>query len=197
MVNCVLATVNEKPVTLFDLKVIRAFDLISEAQEGIYDQREKYLEVYVDQLLVRELVREQLKVTEVEIAQELKKIKERLGEQVFHSKLLQLGLREGDLKIYLEGKILFDKVIGSRFTQKSYVSLQEIEEYYQNEYVPQQQANGQKPAELLHVLVELEENLQKIKRRKEIREWMQELRQRADIIVNSDCLKKIEQQEEK
>jgi hypothetical protein len=196
-VNCVVATVNEKPVTLFDLKVMRTFDLVSEAQEGIYDQQEKYLESFIDQMLVRELVREQLKVTEEEIGQELKQIKEGMGEQNFNEQLLELGLTETDLRLYLEGKILFDRVIGSRFTPKSYVSLKEIEEYYQNEYVPEQKARGQTPAELLQVLGELEGKLQKIKRSKEIKEWMQELRQRAEIIINSDCLKKFEKQEEK
>ncbi len=196
-VNCVVATVNEKPVTLFDLKVMRAFDLVSEAQKGIYDRQEKYLESFIDQMLVRELVREQLKVTEEEIGQELKQIKEGMGEQIFNGQLLELGLTETDLRLYLEGKILFDRVIGSRFTAKSYVSLKEIEEYYQNEYIPEQKARGQTPAELLQVLGELEGKLQKIKRSKEIKAWMQELRQRAEIIINSDCLKKFEKQEGK
>lgn len=197
IVNCVVATVNEKPITLFDLKVFRAFDLISEAQQGFYEDRDKFLESYVDQMLIQELAREQLRVSEDEIKQEINKSKQKIGEEKFNRKLLSLGLRETDLIPYFEGKILFDRVIGSRFAQKSYVSLKEIEDYYRNEYVPEQKARGQTPAELFQVLDELEDRLQRNKRSQEIKKWMEELRQRAEIMINSDCLKKINSEEAK
>ncbi|MGB9836886.1 MAG: hypothetical protein ACPLRX_09135, partial [Candidatus Saccharicenans sp.] len=186
-----------KPITLFDLKVFRAFDLISEAQQGIYEDRDKFLESYVDQVLIQELAREQLRVSEDEIKQEINKSKQKIGEEKFNRKLLSLGLREIDLMPYFEGKILFDRVIGSRFAQKSYVSLKEIEDYYRNEYVPEQKARGQTPAELFQVLDELEDRLQRNKRSQEIKKWMEELRQRAEIMINSDCLKKINSEEAK
>jgi len=197
LVDCVLAMVKEKPVTLFDWKIVKSFNLISESQEGIYEGQNEFLEAYVDQILILELAREQIKIEEEEIKQEIIKSRTKIGPENFDQKLLKLGLSEQDLRPYIQGKLLFDKVIGSRFSQTSYVSLKEIEEYYQNEYVPQQKARGQTPAELFQVLDELERKLQRNKRKKEIKGWMEELRQRADIIINQDCLKKTEIQEEK
>lgn len=191
-INCVLATVEGKPVTLFDVKVIRTFNLISEVQEGIYEGQEKFLESYIDQVLILGLAREQLKVGAEEIKSEINRTKEKFGLEEFNSRLKELGLSEEDLIPYIEAKILFDKVVGSRFTQKSYVSLKEIEEFYEKEYVPQQKARGETVADLYQVLDELEARLQYSKRRKEIKEWTEELRQRADIIFDSDCLKKLD-----
>ncbi len=197
MINCVLATVDEKPITLFDIKVIRTFNLVSEVQEGIYEGHKKFLESYIDQMLILELAREQLRVSADEIKSEINRTKEKLGMEEFNSRLRELGLSEEELFTYFEAKILFDRVVGSRFTQKSYVSLKEIEEFYQNEYVPQQRARGEPVADLFQVLDELEARLQRTKRHKEIKEWTEELRQRADIIINSDCLKKLDKTEEK
>jgi len=190
LIDCLAAIVNGLPVSLFDLKVAESFRLL-EADSEIYNDREKLLDEYVNHLLVLELARGQLGVSQKELAQEIDRLKKTYGEQELEEKLTALGMKENDLTPYLQNKILYDKIINSRFNQKMYVSLKEIEDYYNKIYVPEEKARGRTPAELVNALDEIEAHLQKIKAGQQLQEWLQELRQRADITLYQECIKKI------
>jgi hypothetical protein len=160
LIDCLAAIVNGLPVSLFDLKVAESFRLL-EADSEIYNDREKLLDEYVNHLLVLELARGQLGVSQKELAQEIDRLKKTYGEQELEEKLTALGMKENDLTPYLQNKILYDKIINSRFNQKMYVSLKEIEDYYNKIYVPEEKARGRTPAELVNALDEIEAHLQK------------------------------------
>lgn len=101
-------------------------------------------------------------------------MKARLGTEVLEEKCRLLGLKPEDLGSYLQDKILFEKVIGTRFNQRLYVSLKEIEDYYQQVYLPEQKAAGRTPPELVNVLDEIEARLQARRREERVREWTRE-----------------------
>mgnify|MGYP000029443242 CR=1 FL=1 len=190
LLNCLVASVDNIPVTWFDLEVLKAFNLLP----GMNNESlavEDRLEKYIDVLLVLRLTREQLQVTSEEVGAELERLKTRLGAEAFGSRCQALGLKPEDLTGYLQDKILFEKVIGTRFNQRLYVSLKEIEDYYQQVYLPEQKAAGQTPAELVTVLDEIEARLQNKLREERVKEWTRELRQRAEIAIFPECLKKI------
>lgn len=197
LVNCLVAVVDGSPISLFDLKVIESFKLLPESGSEIYQDKEEVLNNYINQLLVVELTREQIKVSQEELEKELEQLKEQLGKSIFEEKCQLLGMKETDLVPYLESKLLFEKIIGSRFSQKFYISLQEIEDYYQKVYVPEETAKGRKPAEMVNVLDQIEARLQNQKLTQQIREWTDELRQRAEIFINFNCLKKAQEEEVK
>ncbi len=190
LVNCLLASVDHQPVTAFDLEVLKAFQLLSGENVQALTAEER-LNRYIDVLLVLRLAREQLQVNQDEVQAELDRLRERLGSELFEQKCLALGLKPEDLEGYLQDKILFEKVIGTRFNQRLYVSLKEIEDYYQQVYVPEQRAAGRTPPELVTVLDEIESRLQVKRREERVKEWTGELRQRAEIVVYTDCLNRI------
>jgi len=191
LVNCLVAVVDRVPITWFDLRVIESFELWSEYEEDGVLSKEQMLNRYIERLLVLGLARGQVKVSEGEVLAEMSRLKNKFGSEVVEQKCQSLGMKESDLFSYLENKLLFEKIIGSRFNQKLYVSLKEIEDYYQKVYVPEEKSNGRTPAELITVLDMIEARLQNQKRRKQIKDWTEELKQRAEIMVYEDCLKKI------
>lgn len=190
LLNCLVASVDHIPVTAFDLEVLKNFELLPGGGTEVLTVEER-LERYIDVLLVLRLTREQLQVSQEEVGAELERLKTRLGSEVLEQKCRLLGLKPEDLGSYLQDKILFEKVIGTRFNQRLYVSLKEIEDYYQQVYVPEQKAAGRTPPELVNVLDEIEARLQARRREERVREWTRELRQRAEIVVYSDCLNRI------
>ncbi|MDI6698778.1 MAG: hypothetical protein QME85_07580 [Candidatus Saccharicenans sp.] len=190
LVNCLLASVDHQPVTSFDLEVLKTFQLLPGENTPSLTAAER-LDRYIDVLLVLRLTREQLQVSQEEVRTELDRLRERLGSELFEQKCLALGLKPEDLEGYLQDKILFEKVIGTRFNQRLYVSLKEIEDYYQQVYMPEQRAAGKTPAELVSVLDEIESRLQARRREERVKEWTGELKQRAEIVVYADCLNRI------
>ncbi|MGQ9800659.1 MAG: hypothetical protein ACUVRL_03210 [Candidatus Saccharicenans sp.] len=190
LLNCLVASVDNIPVTWFDLEVLKAFNLLPGTKNESLAAEDR-LGKYIDVLLVLRLTREQLQVTQEEVGAELERLKNSLGEGEFNSRCQALGLKPEDLTGYLQDKILFEKVIGTRFNQRLYVSLKEIEDYYQQVYVSEQKAAGKTPAELVTVLDEIEARLQNKLREERVKEWTRELRQRAEIAVFPECLKKI------
>lgn len=190
LLNCLVASVDHIPVTSYDLEVLKHFELLPGGSAEALTPEDR-LERYIDVLLVLRLTREQLQVSQEEVAAELQRLKDRLGTDVLEQKCRLLGLKPEDLSGYLQDKILFEKVIGTRFNQRLYVSLKEIEDYYQQVYLPEQKAAGRTPPELVTVLDEIEARLQARRREERVREWTRELRQRAEIIVYGDCLNRI------
>lgn len=195
LINCLVATVDREPVSLFDLKVVESFRLISGFSPDVYKSKNELADRYIDEILVLGLAKEQIKVSREEVDKELARLKSELGKSVFEEKCQALGLKEENLLPYLQDKLLFERIVGSRFNQKFYISLKEIEEYYQKVYVPEETARGLKPAELVNVLDEIEARLEQQRREQQINEWTRELRQRSDITIYPDCLKRIEDKE--
>ncbi|MGB9892982.1 MAG: hypothetical protein ACPLRA_01105 [Candidatus Saccharicenans sp.] len=196
LVNCLVAMVDRVPITWFDLKVIESFQLLSEYEQEGFQSREDLLNKYIERLLVLSLAREQVKITEEEIKAEELRLKNKIGEKLIEEKCRSLGMTEAELEPYLEDKLVFEKIIGSRFNQKLYVSLKEIEDYYQKVYIPEEKNNGRTPAELVTVLDKIEARLQNQKRIEQIKSWTQELKQRAEVIIYPDCLKKVKEGEQ-
>lgn len=190
MLNCLVASVDHIPVTAFDLEVLKTFELLPGGNTGALTAEER-LNRYIDVLLVLRLTREQLQVSQEEVRAELDRLREYLGPEILEQKCQLLGLKPEDLGNYLQDKILFEKVVGTRFNQRLYVSLKEIEDFYQKVYVPEQRAAGRTAPELVTVLDEIEARLQARRREERVREWTGELRQRAEVVVYTDCLNRI------
>ncbi len=64
------------------------------------------------------------------------------------------------------------------------VSLNEIDTYYRESYIPAQKAKGLEPLPMVELLNEIESILKKEKIEKQVVDWIQNLRQKADVKIN-------------
>lgn len=198
LVNCLVAVADDVPISLYDLKVVILFGLEPEpSQRELPLKKEDVVNIYIDELLVLNLARGQINISQEEIDQEIGQTRARLGSQLFEEECQSLGIEADHLIPYIENKLLFEKIVKARLSQRVPVSLQELEDYYNHTYVPETKAKGQPVPEMVNVLTEIEDKLQAIKARGQLSQWLQGLRQKARIIINQDCLEKVELKEEK
>ncbi len=64
------------------------------------------------------------------------------------------------------------------------MSLKEIEEYYGQTYVPSQKEKGVQPKPIVDVLSEIELGIKQERIKKQVEDWLENLRKQAEIQVN-------------
>lgn len=176
-----MAVVNGEAITLTDLRIVRMFGLVEEEEEGSELPLSICLERLIDQKLVIQLFPESQIIEREEMEAFEKKLKERMGEERIEEMFKEFGLDWKGLREYVKERILFKKLVSRKFSQTIPVSLIEIEEFYEKSYVPSQKEKGLEPRPMIEVIQEIESLIRKDKMRKQIREWISNLRKRADI----------------
>ena len=181
-VDRIVAVVNEQVITLTDLRIAEAFGLYEEDfKEKSGDLHPLILERLIDQKLVIALAGEEIFVENEELDSFQARIIEKLGNDQALRKLEEFGLDWEDLRGYIFEKIIYQKIISRKFGQRNIVSLKEIEDYYQQSYVPSQREKGLEPQPMVELLDEIESRIVQEKIKTQIKDWIKNLRKKADI----------------
>lgn len=190
LVDCLVAEVNGRPVTLTDLKIVRAFGLVeTEPGNKDLDSLSAALERTVNMKVVLDSVRESVPVAKEESEALLIELRTKLGPEEFLKRLESFGLAEEDLGVYLEEKLLYEKIISRRFIRSVVVSLNEIETYYRETYRSSQEKAGLEPRPMMQVLNEVESRIKEEKVKAQVEAWVKSLRNQTDVRIRHDCLK--------
>jgi hypothetical protein len=189
-VNCLVAVVNGEIITLLDVEIAAEFGLGREAGvEPGRDPRLAALDALIDRKVVLDLAREARGLNGEELDAALTGLRRGLGENAFAAKLAKFGLAEKDLEPFLEERILYERALALRFSQTIPVSLTEVERYYRDSYVPEQNRLGKAAEPIERVADRIESLLREERRIKQTADWVRDLRKRADIQLKKDCLK--------
>ena len=189
-VNCLVAVVNGRPVTLTDVQIVAEFGLFPRDEDVPgKDPRLAALEALIDRKVVLEMAREAAGVGREELAETLAVLRGILTEEEFSRKLRKFGLRENDLYPFLEEKILFERAIVLRFNQNIPVSRSDLERYYREVYAPEHVRAGIAAPPIDDVLTVLQIRVREESRARQIADWIRSLRGRAEIRIKKDCLK--------
>lgn len=181
-VDRIVAVVNERVITLTDLRIAEAFALYDEElEEKPGSIRAMILERLIDQKLVIDIAGEEPLVEKKELDSFQGKIIEKLGYDHFQSKLEEFDLDLEDLRGYISEKIVYQKIISRRFGQRITVSVKEMEDYYRQSYVPSQREKGLEPRPMLELLDQIESRIILEKIKTQINDWIKNLRKKADI----------------
>jgi len=181
-VDRIVAVVNEQVITLTDLRIAEAFGLYDEEfKEKSEDLPLLILERLIDQKLVIDLAGEEVLVEKEELDSFQAGIIEKLGNDQVRRRLEEFGLDWEDLRGYILEKINYQKIISRKFGQRNIVSLKEIEDYYQQSYVPSQREKGLEPQPMMELLDEIESRIIQEKIKTQINDWIKNLRKKADI----------------
>jgi len=176
-VDRILALVNGQVITLTDVRVVKTF--------GLYDDTIKQvLQKLIDQKLVIQVTRDDASVNQEEMNDFFDNISEDMGNDKFREELDKFGMERNDLGPYAYERILFNRILSSRFDRAVLVTLDEIQGYYETRYVPDQHAQGLEPKSMLDIFDDIEVILRKEKSEEQVEEWLQNLREKADIQIN-------------
>lgn len=182
----IVAVVNDEVIVLTDLKIVEAFGLYEpEEIDQEQDAHFRILQRLIDQKLVIQFTSETISVPGEELETGLQKIIKAVDNDQFAERLEQFDMDLKDLEEYLYEKMLCQKILSQKFSQAATVSLKEIEEYYQQQYVPSQKAEGLEPQPMLGILDEIESAIKRNKMEKQIEEWIRNLRKESDIQIKT------------
>jgi hypothetical protein len=184
-VDRILALVNGQLITLTDVRVARTFGLYDRGHESTEDDTiEQVLQKLIDQKLVIQVTSDDTSVNQVEMNAFLQTISEEMGNDKFREELEQFGMGRNDLRPYAFERILFNRILSSRFDRTVLVTLEEIQHYYEMKYIPEQEAQGFEAKSMLDIFDEIEAVLRKEKSEEQVEEWLGNLREKADIQIN-------------
>lgn len=185
-VDRILALVNGQLITLTDVRVAQTFGLYEREQESSADDTiEQVLQKLIDQKLAIQVTGSDASVNQTEMNVFLDSVSEEMGNDKFREELEHFGMERNDLGPYAFERILFNRILSSRFDRAVLVTLDEIQDYYETRYVPDQEAQGLEVKSMLDIFDEIETVLRKEKSEEHVEEWLRNLREKADIQVNS------------
>ncbi len=184
-VDRILALVNGQVITLTDVRIAQDFGLYERGPDYPADITIKIvLERLIDQKLVIQVTSDNASVDREEMDSYLIRISEEMGNDKFRENLDKFGMQRNDLEPYVHERILFNRILSSRFDRAVLVTLEEIQDYYETRYLPDQRDKGVEPQAMLDILDDIEAILREEKSEKQVKEWIQNLREKADIQIN-------------
>lgn len=189
-IDRIIAVVNDQVITLTDIRIVDAFVLYGELIEDTEKRASLILDSIIDQKLVIQLSPENITVSQSELEEYQEMLTEKVGEEQIEKILEELGLRWADVWSYFREKIFFQKIISQRFGQIAVVSLEEIEEYYQRQYLPSQIEKRLEPQPMMEMLIEIESIIRQKKIERRVQDWLKNLRRQADIQIKVHDLNK-------
>jgi len=192
IIDRIVAVVNEKVITLTDVRIAEAFGLYSgDIEEEGGDSRLLILERLIDQKVVIQLSREEVLIKSEELDGLLMQITQRLGADEVERRLMQFGLSREDLKDCIREIIRYQAILSQIFSRVNPVSLKEIEDYYQEIYIPAQKEKKADPKPMMEILDEIETSVKREKTKAQIEDWINNLREKSDIQITKDGLKSL------
>jgi len=184
VVDRIVAVVNNEVITLTDVNIIQKFGLFEDLEESLdMDMQRQILNRLIDQKLVIQLASERFMVAEEELEASLSDIVQNTDPDLAEEALLQFGLDWDDLKSYLREILLFQKILSQRFNRVVIVSIEEIESFYEQVYVPSQREQNLTPQPMIEVLDRLEGELQREKVEDQVQKWIENLKREANIQI--------------
>lgn len=184
-VDRILALVNGQVITMTDVRIAKTFGLYEKGQgSNPQDTVVEVLQKLIDQKLVIQVTRDDASVDRGEMDAFLTEVSEEMGKDRFQEELEKFGMEPNDLGFYAYERILFSRILSSRFDRVVPVTLEEIQDYYETKYIPDQQNKGSEPKSMLDILDDIEAVLRKEKSEEQVEEWIQNLREKADIQIN-------------
>jgi peptidyl-prolyl cis-trans isomerase SurA len=184
VVDRIVAVVNDEVITLTDVNIIQKFGLFEDLEESPdADMQTQILSRLINQKLVIQLASERIMVDKEELETALSDVVKKTDPDLAGTALLQFGLDWDDLKSYLREKLLFQKIVSQRFNRGVIVSIEEIERYYEQMYVPSQREKTLSPQPMIEVLDQIEGELQREKVKDQVQEWIDNLKREANIQI--------------
>ena len=189
VVDCIVAEVNGKALTLTDIRILQEFAVSPDNEEGAPPGTlRQTLEEAINRRVVIDLVREDIEVTRKAADDLLVRWKSRYDAGPWQERLAAYGLQEEALKPYINEMIRYIKTIDLRFGRGVYVNPQDVERHYQDVYVPSERAMGREPKPLVQAAAEIEALIKSEKAGQQAATWVRSLRAQAEVRINERCL---------
>jgi parvulin-like peptidyl-prolyl isomerase len=183
VIDRIAAVVAGEVITLSDVRINRAFNVhdvqsVSHVSEDLF-----ILNKLIEQKLIIQMIESDIIIPEKDLDTEVRKTTEKLGVARTRKLFNMLGIGWDELKECFRKKFLFRRIIFQKFSRSAFISLKEIEAYYDLTYVPSQKAKGLVPRSMLEIVGDIETELKQEKIERQVKEWLDILIKEADIQI--------------
>jgi hypothetical protein len=183
-VDGIVAVVNEEVITLTDFRIVHEFGIhrLDQENEPALSSR-RILDGLIEQKLIILITNADINVRVVELERLYQQLSDSLGTELFQQKMAEFDLTREELYVYIREMSASRLMLAQRFQRTVSVTLREIEEYYEQTYVPEQRDKGQEPQPMVEILDMLEAEVKSEETNFLSEEWVRNLMKEADIRV--------------
>lgn len=185
LVDKIAALVNEEIITIHDIERVIIFYPVlrqkNETEENFYfrvlsdliNYKMIYLE-FSDEFNLSEEDFEQVQTSILKKAGSLEKLLALLN---------NFTMSWSDFQNFIREKVLYEKVLKEKFQMEITVPFNEIENFYNNDYIPSQQRLGLIPQNLVEMAPVIEKYLRQLRTEEQLSTWLNNLRSNYNIEI--------------
>jgi hypothetical protein len=178
LVDRIAATVNEEVITVHDIERAIAFFPVArrdrEAEEDFYAR-------ILDDLITFKVIAleygEEFNLNEEDFEMVQTQILQKTGSlEKLQALLNGFAMSWSDFESFIREKVLYEKVLREKFQMEVTISFNEIEDFYNHDYLTSQQKLGLEPRTLVEMAPEIEKYLRKLRTEKQLSSWLNDIR---------------------
>jgi hypothetical protein len=178
LVDKIAAVVDEEIITLTDIeKAVRFYAGFRKQEESGEDFHSRVLDDLINYKAVYLEYRGDFALEEEDYDDVQTAVIENLGAlDRLMDLLASFNMEWVDFKTFIKERVVYEKVIQEQLQVKISIKFDQIETFYNNEYLPMQQRLELKPRSLIEMTPLIENYLKKVRTRQKLAGWLTELR---------------------
>ncbi|MCX6558040.1 MAG: hypothetical protein NTW95_11555 [Candidatus Aminicenantes bacterium] len=185
LIDKIAAVVNDEIITIHDIeRAIALYPVLSqknETEENIYF---RVLSDLINYKVISLEFSDEFNLSEEDFEQVQTPILKKAGSM---EKLLAVlngfTMNWNDFQNFIREKVLYEKVLREKFQMEITIPFSEIENFYNNDYVPSQQRLGLVPQSLVEMAPVIEKYLRQLKTEEQLSAWLSDLRANDKIEI--------------
>jgi hypothetical protein len=183
LLDKIAAVVNEEIITLIDIdKALQFYPILRKKGESENQFYAKVLDDLINHKIIYLEHRDDFQLKEEDYVQVQSEAIEKMGSLDEFMRLLKsFDMQWQDFKDFVREKVVYEKVLAQQLQEKISVNFYEIENFYQQEYLPLQQQMGLTPRSLIDMSSLIENHLRKIRTGEKLADWLKEIRSSYQI----------------
>jgi hypothetical protein len=178
LVDKIAASVNEEIITVHDIERAIAFFPIlrqnNESEENFYsrilDDLITYKTIALEYGDEFNLGEEDFELVQTQILEKAGSLEKLLAG------LNSFAMNWSDFEEFIREKVLYEKVLKEKFQMEITIPFNEIEDFFNRDYLPSQQQLGLEPRTLVEMAPLIEKYLRKLRTEKQLSSWLNDIR---------------------
>ena len=178
LVEKIVAVVNDQIITLSDVHIsIQLFPVFQKKEENDREFQKRMLEHLINHKIVYLEYEEEFTLSDEDYEEIQTTILSKIGSLEKLVNLLKTyDMEWKNFKDFIKEKIIYEKVLEEKLQLKILINFSEIEQFYNQDYLPQQNRLKIPPRSLIEMAPLIEKHLRKKKTEKNLSEWLNELK---------------------
>jgi hypothetical protein len=185
LVDKIAATVNEEIITVYDIeRAIAFFPIVRQTHETEEDFYARILDDLITYKLIALEYGDEFNLNEEDFEMVQTQILQKTGSlEKLQAMLNGFAMSWSDFENFIREKVLYEKVLREKFQMEITISFNEIEDFYNHDYLTSQRQLGLEPRTLVEMAPGIEKYLRKLRTEKQLSAWLNDIRSAYKIEI--------------